>query len=99
MAQISERLTSLGVQVFRVPEAATILLTGTGLSFSKFNREQLLTFETNLMKTQMGMQLEVKDGTFLISAKLFSLKLNQFISTNETPIMTDNIRIYIYIQR
>lgn len=54
MAQISDRLSSLGVKVFRVPEAATILLSGTGLSFSKFSRDQLLAFETNLVKTQMG---------------------------------------------
>jgi predicted ATPase len=56
MAQISDRLSSLGVKVFRVPEAATILLSGTGLSFSKFSRDQLLAFETNLVKTQMALE-------------------------------------------
>jgi hypothetical protein len=32
MAMISDRLLSLGFRVFRVPEAATLILTGTGLN-------------------------------------------------------------------
>jgi len=56
MAAISDRLMSLGFRVFRVPEAATLLLTGTGLNPAKMDEQERTTFEGSMVKTKIALE-------------------------------------------
>lgn len=49
MSQLSERLQSLGYQVYLVPEVATLLITN-GVSFANQSRENWLEIETQIMR-------------------------------------------------
>jgi len=56
MASIDERMTLLGYKVFRVPEAATMLITG-GIGFGPAYSEQCtVKTQTGLIKTQMTLE-------------------------------------------
>jgi len=56
MATISNRLMSLGFRVFRVPEAATLLQTGTGLNAGKLMDQEKATFEACIIKTKISLE-------------------------------------------
>lgn len=49
MSSISQRLKSLGYDVYCVPEVATLLITG-GLSFVQLSKEQFLAVEARLLR-------------------------------------------------
>lgn len=55
LAEVSERLRSRGFQVYVVPEVAT-LMKGGGCSFADLNQEQVLNFQTQLLKTQLALE-------------------------------------------
>jgi len=57
MAMISDRLLALGFRVFRVPEAATLIITGTGLNPGELQSEhERLMFEATIIKTKMALE-------------------------------------------
>jgi predicted ATPase len=56
MAHISNKLMSLGFNVFVVPEAATLLITGGGLYSTNMTTEQLVRFQGSLIKVQMALE-------------------------------------------
>lgn len=55
LAEVSERLRSRGFNVYVVPEAATMLFAG-GASFANVTSEQILTFQTALLRTQVALE-------------------------------------------
>ena len=55
LARLSERLECLGLRVFRVPEAATILMSG-GASPACLPADQFLRFEADLIRLQMAIE-------------------------------------------
>ena len=55
LSLLIHRLSSQGLRVFTVPEAATILITG-GLSFVNASREQIISAQVELMKTQIALE-------------------------------------------
>lgn len=55
LAEVSERLRSRGFGVYVVPEAATLMFTG-GASFAGMDSDQVLNFQTQLLKTQMALE-------------------------------------------
>jgi len=46
---------SIGWKVFRVPETATVLMSG-GIAFGELNQEQVLDFQFNLIKTMLTLE-------------------------------------------
>lgn len=52
---MAERLRSRGFGVYVVPEAATLMMTG-GASFSGMTKEQVLNFQTALLRTQLALE-------------------------------------------
>lgn len=56
MTKLRERLQNLGFQVFIIPEAATLLMTGGAKVTDKSTVEDVLAFETSLIKTQMAIE-------------------------------------------
>lgn len=56
VASISDRLLSLGFRVFRVPEAATLLITGTGLSPPSLKEPERTVFEGTIIKTKIALE-------------------------------------------
>eukprot|EP01125_Pyxidicula_operculata_P022511 TRINITY_DN923_c0_g1_i2.p1 TRINITY_DN923_c0_g1~~TRINITY_DN923_c0_g1_i2.p1 ORF type:complete len:418 (+),score=81.22 TRINITY_DN923_c0_g1_i2:496-1749(+) len=56
MATISNRLMSLGFKVFRVPEAATLLITGTSLSPGGLEENERTVFEGSIVKTKIALE-------------------------------------------
>jgi len=46
---------SIGWKVFRVPETATVLMSG-GIAFGELNQEQVLDFQYNLIKTMLTLE-------------------------------------------
>lgn len=56
MAMISDRLMSLGFRVFRVPEAATLLITGTGVQPLQLQEAQRTVFEGSIVKTKIALE-------------------------------------------
>eukprot|EP01124_Arcella_intermedia_P017994 TRINITY_DN24970_c0_g1_i1.p1 TRINITY_DN24970_c0_g1~~TRINITY_DN24970_c0_g1_i1.p1 ORF type:complete len:503 (+),score=122.43 TRINITY_DN24970_c0_g1_i1:58-1566(+) len=56
MATISDLLLSLGFRVFRVPEAATIVITGTGLFPVGLEEDQSRVFEASIIKTKIALE-------------------------------------------
>lgn len=55
LAEIAERLRSRGFGVYVVPEAATLMFTG-GCSFTGMSCEQVLNFQTQLLRTQIALE-------------------------------------------
>eukprot|EP00736_Rhodelphis_marinus_P004672 Rmarinus@m.28424 len=55
MTKIQDRLTSLGFRVFKVAEAATLLMSG-GATPHNLVGEQALVFQTHLLKIQMVLE-------------------------------------------
>lgn len=55
LSAITERLQGLGFQVYRVPEAATILLGG-GVSLRGVAPDQLIGFQAELLRTLMALE-------------------------------------------
>jgi CYTH domain-containing protein/thymidylate kinase len=55
MAHISDRLQSLGFRVYRVPEAATLFITG-GFSPWLMAGEERIAFEGNLVRTKIALE-------------------------------------------
>lgn len=56
VATISNRLLSLGFRVFRVPEAATLLLTGSGINPGTLSEKERQVFETTMIKTKIALE-------------------------------------------
>eukprot|EP01122_Echinamoeba_exundans_P015104 TRINITY_DN7035_c0_g1_i1.p1 TRINITY_DN7035_c0_g1~~TRINITY_DN7035_c0_g1_i1.p1 ORF type:complete len:509 (+),score=110.40 TRINITY_DN7035_c0_g1_i1:37-1563(+) len=56
LAHISDRLSSLGFRVFRVPEAATILITAIGVIPPLMNPIERSTFEGVVVKTKIALE-------------------------------------------
>ncbi|KAF0980682.1 hypothetical protein FDP41_013165 [Naegleria fowleri] len=56
MQKLRERLQNLGFQVFIIPEAATLLMTGGAKVTDKSTVEEILAFETYIIKTQMAIE-------------------------------------------
>src|SRR4051794_23814721 len=55
MSTLTERFQALGWRVFRVPEAATMLLSG-GHSFANLNRLQQYQFQAALLKLMLSLE-------------------------------------------
>lgn len=56
MAHISDRLQALGFRVFRVPEAASLLITGIGMHPPMIPEHEKITFEGILLKTKIALE-------------------------------------------
>jgi len=56
LASISDRLLSLGFRVFRIPEAATLVITGTGIFPPNLTEYERLVFEGSLIKTKIALE-------------------------------------------
>lgn len=54
-ARLATFFENLGWKVFRVPETATILMSG-GISFGELNNEQVLDFQEHLVVTMMALE-------------------------------------------
>uniref|UniRef100_A0A1L8DCH7 NadR/Ttd14 AAA domain-containing protein n=1 Tax=Nyssomyia neivai TaxID=330878 RepID=A0A1L8DCH7_9DIPT len=54
-ARLSTFFENLGWKVFRVPEAASVLLSG-GIKFSELTRKEALKFQENLVKTMLTLE-------------------------------------------
>jgi len=54
-AHLATFFESLGWKVFRVPETATVLMSG-GISFGELNEEQVLDFQEHLVSTMMALE-------------------------------------------
>jgi len=54
-AHLATFFESLGWKVFRVPETATVLMSG-GISFGELNEEQVLDFQEHLVATMMALE-------------------------------------------
>lgn len=55
LSLISQRLESMGLKVYLVPEAASILFTGGG-RFEEWNTERCIAFEENKTRVQMALE-------------------------------------------
>jgi len=55
MAHLATFFESLGWKVFRVPETATVLMSG-GISFGDLNEEQVLDFQEHLVSTMIALE-------------------------------------------
>jgi len=55
---------SVGWKVFRVPETATVLMSG-GIAFGNLNEEQIMDFQENLVRTMIA----IEDTYFSMAAK------------------------------
>lgn len=56
MAHISDRLQALGFRVFRVPEAASLLITGIGMFPPMLPEHEQIPFEGVLLKTKIELE-------------------------------------------
>lgn len=56
LSLLSERLGNLGYNVYTVSEAATLLFLGGAKFYPEMTKNQLLTFESALIKTQMSLE-------------------------------------------
>jgi len=56
LAFLSERLRSLGFNVYTVPETATILISGGNINFATLSDEEVYNFQVNLIKTMMTLE-------------------------------------------
>jgi len=55
MAHLATFFESLGWKVFRVPETATVLMSG-GIAFGELNEEQVLDFQEHLVTTMIAIE-------------------------------------------
>eukprot|EP00735_Rhodelphis_limneticus_P009854 TRINITY_DN2884_c0_g1::TRINITY_DN2884_c0_g1_i1::g.5185::m.5185 TRINITY_DN2884_c0_g1::TRINITY_DN2884_c0_g1_i1::g.5185 ORF type:complete len:456 (-),score=136.99,sp/Q7K556/TTD14_DROME/38.27/3e-89,AAA_28/PF13521.1/1.9e-25,AAA_17/PF13207.1/0.0014,NTPase_1/PF03266.10/0.024,NTPase_1/PF03266.10/7.9e+02,Thymidylate_kin/PF02223.12/0.022,ArgK/PF03308.11/0.053,AAA_18/PF13238.1/0.12,AAA_19/PF13245.1/0.33 TRINITY_DN2884_c0_g1_i1:270-1637(-) len=55
LTRVTDRLTSLGFRVYKVPEAASMLMTGGATPFN-LDGYQVLVFQTQLLKIQMVLE-------------------------------------------
>ena len=55
MSKLSLRLTNMGFDVFVVPELATLTITG-GASPGSYSREEIVGWETALLRAQMALE-------------------------------------------
>jgi len=67
LARITERLGDHGFNVYRVPEAATLLQSG-GLSFAGLRQEQVIDMQAHLMRVQAALEDEF-DGVARSSSR------------------------------
>lgn len=63
-AKLATFFENLGWKVFRVPETATVLMSG-GIAFGELNAEQVFDFQENLIKTMIALE----DTYFTMAAK------------------------------
>lgn len=63
-AKLATFFENLGWKVFRVPETATVLMSG-GIAFGELNNEQVFDFQENLIKTMIALE----DTYFTMAAK------------------------------
>jgi len=63
-AKLATFFENLGWKVFRVPETATVLMSG-GIAFGDLNEEQIFDFQENLIKTMIALE----DTYFTMAAK------------------------------
>jgi len=54
-AMLATFFENLGWKVFRVPETATVLMSG-GIAFGDLNEEQVMDFQVNLIKTMLSLE-------------------------------------------
>merc|ERR1712234_71670 len=54
-ARLATFFENLGWKVFRVPETATVLMSG-GIAFGDLNEEQVLDFQEHLVSTMMALE-------------------------------------------
>lgn len=54
-AMLATFFENLGWKVFRVPETATVLMSG-GIAFGELNSEQVMDFQENLIKTMLSLE-------------------------------------------
>merc|ERR1712180_409581 len=54
-SKLARFFENLGWKVFRVPETATVLMSG-GISFGDLNEEQVLDFQEHLVATMMALE-------------------------------------------
>jgi len=64
MAHLATFFESLGWKVFRVPETATVLMSG-GIAFGELNEEQVLDFQEHLVSTMIA----IEDTYFSLAEK------------------------------
>jgi len=63
-AKLATFFENLGWKVFRVPETATVLMSG-GIAFGELNEEQIFDFQENLIRTMIALE----DTYFTMAAK------------------------------
>merc|ERR1711934_1026812 len=63
-AQLATFFESVGWKVFRVPETATVLMSG-GIAFGNLNEEQVMDFQENLVRTMVA----IEDTYFAMAEK------------------------------
>lgn len=63
-AKLATFFESIGWKVFRVPETATVLMSG-GIAFGELNEKQVFDFQENLVKTMIALE----DTYFTMAAK------------------------------
>jgi len=83
-ARLATFFENLGWKVFRVPETATVLMSG-GISFGELNQEQVLDFQEHLIATMMALEdtyfsmAEKCDQNVLIIADRGTMDASAFI--------------------
>lgn len=95
-ARLSTFFENLGWKVFRVPETATVLLSG-GIKFSDLNAEQAYKFQENLLKTMLQIEntffelADSSDRNCLIICDRGAMDASAFISKEQWDrMMTSN---------
>jgi len=91
---------NLGWKVFRVPETATVLMSG-GIAFGELNQEQVMDFQENLVKTMLCLE----DTYFSMAEKITSgqnalvicdrgtMDASAFISAEEWSALLDKLNL------
>lgn len=83
-AKLATFFENLGWKVFRVPETATVLMSG-GISFGELNEEQIMDFQEHLVKVMMALEdtyfsmAEKFDQNVLIIADRGTMDASAFI--------------------
>lgn len=69
LAQLSDAFTNAGWKVYRVPEAATVLIPG-GVDFAHLDREDAMQFQVNIVRTMMTLEQTYMDLAMVEMRKL-----------------------------
>merc|ERR1711963_84189 len=99
-AKLATFFGNLGWKVFRVPETATVLMSG-GIAFGELNEEQVMDFQENLVKTMLCLE----DTYFSMAEKITSgqnalvicdrgtMDASAFISAEEWSALLDKLNL------